>query len=75
MNEVIYADGIGLGALLDAARKLHDITVTGNLTLGVIYTEGADTPTACLMANGDVGNGQVIAVTVEANPKAVLVGG
>lgn len=66
--KIIEADGIGVAALLAAARSIHAEIEGGNLVLGAAEIEGEAGPVAVVTALGDR---YTVGVTIERNPRLV----
>lgn len=70
--KVIADDGQGLAVLLDVARKVSELLVNHNVTLGVGYNDGEEHPVAVITANA---NGYRVGVTIEPRARIVDLGG
>lgn len=66
--KIIESDGIGVAALLAAARSIHAEIEGGNLVLGAAEIDGEDGPIAVVTALADR---YTVGVTIEANPRLV----
>lgn len=66
--KIIESDGIGVAALLAAARSIHAEIEGGNLVLGAAEIDGEDGPIAVVTALADR---YTVGVTIERNPRLV----
>ena len=75
--DIIESDGMGVGALVSLAGKLHDLTEDRNVTLGVIQDEGLDGGKAVAVVTAKRASFEDdtphLAVTVERNPRIIRV--
>lgn len=69
----VSADALGVGAVIAAAGKIHDLTEERNIVLGVIEDGGDGPPIAVLKARKQLDDGRGtyphLAVTIERNPR------
>lgn len=75
-NDVIEGDGVGLAALINTGAQLHEMIEERRIAVGVVYLDGDDVATTCLMAVRDVEKPRTgaLVVTVERNPRVIRLG-